>query len=125
MVISPVLTHDLHVQLGLVTWPDSEPSIKVKEEVARFGLTYQPEHGGTQETLLVGCEESSNHRGFYDMCICVCTYFCMFVLRVQLCFLTLIHNNTSCVIVKCRLVGCPLQQKLSMHIIDMLKKQKD
>lgn len=46
VVISLVLTHDLHAQLWLVTGPDSEPSIKVKEEVVRLGPTYQPEHWG-------------------------------------------------------------------------------
>lgn len=46
VVISPAVTHDLHAQLWPVTRPDSESSIKVKEEVAQLDLTYQPKHRG-------------------------------------------------------------------------------
>lgn len=71
-----VLTHDLHVQLWLVTGPDSKPSIKVKEEVVRLSLTYQLKHYGTPET---GCEESGKHFIIYAfVSVCVYTLTCFF-----------------------------------------------
>ncbi len=89
VVISLVLTHDLHVQLWLVTGPDSEPSIKVKEEVVRLGPTYQPEHWGPQKLCWLGVGGVVT-TGDFIMCAFrfVCTFMGFFLcVCVQLCVL--------------------------------------
>lgn len=58
----------------VVTGPDSEPSIKVKEEVLRLGLTYQLKQRGPQKLSQL---ESGTRMGFYNVrivceCVCVC-----------------------------------------------------
>lgn len=59
---------------------------------------------GIPETELVGCEETRNRVGFYNLCIHVCVYIC-----VQLCmlFIAVLHDNE----LPQMEVGVALQQK--------------
>lgn len=72
VVISLILTYDLHIQLWFGRRPDSEPSIKVKEEVVRWDLTYQSKHRGPQKECWLGAKREVT-KGVVCVCV-VCAF---------------------------------------------------
>lgn len=99
VVISLILTYDLHIQLWFGRRPDSEPSIKVKEEVVRWDLTYQSKHRGPQKECWLGAKREVT-KGVVCVCsvrihICACRLSYIFVCNcVNGYFLSIFKTNT-------------------------------